>query len=193
MIFPPMYVLRHGQTTWNAEKRIQGSLDSPLTALGEAQARQQNAILVDRDLAKFDALTSPQGRALATAKIALSGLCERIESNPSLAEIGVGVWEGMRRADLPLAESLNETEDGALELYGKAPGGEGFEALYQRCNSFLCQLERPSILVTHGITSRMLRVILMGRDVGDIDLVDGGQGVVFYLKDGAQTKLSLGA
>lgn len=193
MTYPPLYILRHGETVWNAEKRIQGSLDSPLTDLGKTQALQQNSILIERDLEGFDAISSPQGRAVETAGIALSGLFCSIEQDPMLREIGVGAWEGRYRADLPRMSDLTESEDGALDLYQYAPGGEGFDRLYSRCRSFLGMLTRPSVLVTHGITSRMLRVVVMGRDIKDLGAIDGGQGVVFFLKDGVQTKLSIGA
>lgn len=193
MTFPPLYILRHGQTVWNAQKRIQGSLDSPLTDMGKAQARQQNTILRRRDLTGFTAVTSPQGRAVETANIALASCGTTIRQDALLAEIGVGAWEGMYRADLPVTDGTIDSEDGALDLYEKAPDGEGFEALYRRCNVFLTRLDRPAVLVTHGITSRMLRVILLGREISDIDTVDGGQGVVFFLNGGVQTKLSIGA
>ncbi|MGA9251775.1 MAG: histidine phosphatase family protein [Roseobacter sp.] len=50
MTYPPVYILRQGQAVWNAERRIQGNLDSPLTDLGKAQARKQHAIRSGRDL-----------------------------------------------------------------------------------------------------------------------------------------------
>jgi len=190
MTYPPLYILRHGQTVWNSEQRIQGSLDSPLTELGKAQAAQQRVILNDLDLNGFDAVSSPQGRAVETAKIALPEVFLRIRL---LREIGVGAWEGKRRADLPQTTVGTESEDGALGLYQSAPGGEGFDGLHKRCISFLDGLSGPAVLVTHGITSRMLRVVLLGREVCDLGSVDGGQGVVFYLNDGVQTKLSIGA
>lgn len=193
MTYPPLYILRHGQTVWNAQQRIQGSLDSPLTDLGRAQALQQHAILSDRDLTGFDAISSPQGRAVETARIALSGLFPHFDQDPLLCEIGVGIWEGKCRADLPVVTNATDSEDGALDLYQSAPGGEGFDRLCTRCKSFLGSLSRPSVLVTHGITSRMLRLVYLGREAGDLGSVDGGQGVVFHLSDGVQTKLSIGA
>ena len=68
---PPLFLLRHGQTVWNREGRMQGRLDSPLTPLGQVQAARQGAILRANGVA-FPARTSPRGRARTTA--ALAGL-----------------------------------------------------------------------------------------------------------------------
>jgi broad specificity phosphatase PhoE len=193
MHYPPLYILRHGQTTWNAEQRIQGSLDSPLTSLGRSQALCQQRILSGCDLLGFTALSSPQERALETARIALDGLFDRIKTDNDLREIGVGAWEGHLRADLLSQAAIEREEEGALDLYVCAPEGEGFDALHVRCTAFLETLTGPAVLVTHGITSRMLRVILTGRSIDDLGGIDGGQGCVFHIKDGVQVKLTIGA
>ncbi|WP_300029639.1 histidine phosphatase family protein [uncultured Roseobacter sp.] len=191
--FPPLYILRHGQTQWNAEHRVQGRLDSPLTDLGRSQALEQNRILRSLDLTGFRFLSSPQGRAFQTAAIALEGLAMRIDTDPRLAEITVGEYEGRRRSELPGGAAAAESEESALHLYNAAPGGEGFEGLYHRCDSFLSSLDGPSVLVTHGMTSRMLRLILLGQSVDSIGSLPGGQGVVYHLADGIQHRLTLGA
>ncbi|WP_298836213.1 histidine phosphatase family protein [uncultured Roseobacter sp.] len=193
LVYPPLYILRHGQTCWNAEHRVQGRLDSPLTELGRSQAADQGRILRDRDLSGFHFLSSPQGRAFQTAAIALEGLAMRIDTDPRLAEITVGEYEGRRRSELPNGEAAAESEESALHLYDSAPGGEGFAGLRERCVSFLETLSAPSVLVTHGMTSRMLRLIVLGMDVSEIGALPGGQGVVYYLVNGVQHRLTLGA
>ena len=75
---------------WNAENRMQGELDSPLTQKGQMDAARQHEILRTRDLAGFRFFTSPQGRAFQTAAIALAGLAGRIQTDDRLREIGVG-------------------------------------------------------------------------------------------------------
>jgi len=185
--YPPLYVLRHGETAWNAEGRLQGHFDSPLTAIGRAQARAQNSILRSRDLAGFDALSSPQRRAQDTAKLALDGLLQ-YRTSEGLAEIGVGDWAGRRRAEL--MQVCPEARD-TYDLYEHAPNGEGFAALHERCRLFLSHLTGPRVLITHGITSRMLRLIVLGRELEDLRQMQGGQGVVFYLNEGVQHRLKL--
>ena len=184
MVYPPLYILRHGQTVWNAEHRIQGSKDSPLTDKGRAQAEAQREILAAQDLTGFSAYTSPQGRAMSTAQIALRDFNLNLVQDARLAEIGVGDWEGLRREDLVLSEPVDESEESALDLYERAPGGEGFQALRARCQAFLADLKGPSVLVTHGITSRMLRLLALDLDIADIGRVGGGQGVIYFVEGG---------
>jgi probable phosphoglycerate mutase len=191
--FPPVYVLRHGQTEWNAQGRLQGRIDSPLSALGHRQAEAQRRLLARCDLGGFTGYTSPQGRAFHTAALVLSGRVPFIHTDQRLVEIGVGAWEGMHRDDLPPGEVKQQSDEGALDLYERAPGGEGFAALRLRCAEFLKGLDGPAVIVTHGITSRMLRLILLDRDTCEISRLPGGQGVVFSLVDGVQRQLTLGA
>jgi len=87
----------------------------------------------------------------------------------------------------------NESEDGAMDICQSAPSGEGVERLYCCCEVFINGLSQPSVLVTHWVTSRMLRVIPTRRGIGALDAIDGGQGVVFFLNGGVQIKLSIGA
>ncbi|MCV3271060.1 histidine phosphatase family protein [Roseobacter sinensis] len=191
-MYPPLYILRHGQTEWNAQHRIQGGLDSPLTPLGQEQARAQRQILQAQTLDGFRAYASPQGRAVQTAAIALEGLFPQIETDARLAEIGVGAWEGLQRSELKIDGVVDESEESALHLYNRAPGGEGFVALRARCRAFLGTLQTPSVLVTHGITSRMLRLIVLDRDLSEIGMLPGGQGVIYHLENGAMRQLSIG-
>jgi len=187
--FPDIYVLRHGETEWNAQKRMQGALNSPLTARGVAHAEAQGRIMAKRDLDGFDVIVSPQGRAFQTAAIALGPLVGRLRTDDDLAEILVGEWSGKLRSELPSFPDAEETPDGVLALYDYAPRGEGFGGLKARCLGFLNRLERPAVLVTHGITSRMLRTLHLGRDIDALGDLPGGQGVVFHLSEGAHSVL----
>lgn len=186
---PEMFILRHGETEWNAEGRMQGALNSPLTDAGRAQAARQAEILQGFDLDHFDILISPQGRAFETAAIALARQVTHLRTDDRLREIGVGDWAGKVRSALPGADAFVDGPDGALELYEYAPGGEGFDALEVRCMDFLASLARPTVLVTHGITSRMLRAIVTGTGRGGLATIGGGQGVVYHLQDSLQKRL----
>jgi broad specificity phosphatase PhoE len=184
---PPLYILRHGETEWNRQGRLQGRFDSALTPEGIAQARAQQSILRRCELSRFAAITSPQGRARETARIALEGLITPINEDSALSEIGLGEWAGKYRAEL-IAQS--GARDG-FDLYEMAPDGEVFASLHRRCEAFLRGLRGPSVLVTHGITSRMLRLILMDRPLKALRDMRGGQGVVFHIEDGKQKRLTL--
>ncbi|MEP3945019.1 histidine phosphatase family protein [Ascidiaceihabitans sp.] len=190
MNFPELYVLRHGETEWNAQNRMQGTLNSPLTDLGIEQARRQGQIFQGIDLKGFSILSSPQGRAFQTAALALAGRVDHIHTDKRLMEIGVGEWAGRIRSELAPPDQFEDTPDGALELYELAPGGEGFAALEQRCKALLSDLSGPTVMVTHGITSRVLRATVLGLGLAGMAQMPGGQGVVYHLKDGVQKRLS---
>tara|TARA_B110000908_G_scaffold165885_1_gene216053 strand:+ start:2314 stop:2883 length:570 start_codon:yes stop_codon:yes gene_type:complete len=189
-MYPELYVLRHGETLWNAEGRMQGGMNSPLTPLGTDQAARQAEILSAIDLSRFAVLCSPQGRAFETAAIALARQVNNIQTDSRLREIEVGEWQGRVRSELAEPGEFEDTPDGALELYERAPGGEGFAALEVRCKEFISSLQGPSVLVTHGITSRMIRATVLGAGRSGLAQMPGGQGVVYHLKDGVQKRLS---
>ena len=185
--FPEFYILRHGETEWNRAGRMQGALDSPLTSEGRAQAERQGAILARLDLSAFRWVSSPQGRAMDTARIAARGRV--IETDPRLAEIGVGDWTGLARAEIAaraphLADSFED-----LSWYDHAPGGEGIVALEARVSAFIVARTTPTIVVTHGITSRVMRCLLQGMPGDAYASLTGGQGVVYHVKDGQQERL----
>jgi len=185
MTFPEIYVLRHGETEWNAQDRMQGWLNSPLTAKGLMDAARQHEIMRGQNLAGFDVVSSPSGRAFQTAGIALGPLVEEIQTDKRLREIGVGEWAGRLRAGLPQFEE----PDGYLQQYDQAPGGEGMSGLEKRVSGFLADVSGPMVLITHGVTSRMLRWLVIGEAALDGPGPNGGQGCVYHLKEGVQTLL----
>lgn len=187
--WPEVYVLRHGQTEWNAVGRMQGGLDSALTPEGRAQAARQGRILASRDLEGFEAWCSPQGRAIATAAIAVVGRVAQIRSDDRLREIGIGAWEGRLRRDIAELAGAGDATDAGLLAYDLAPHGEGLAALRARCRAFLADRAAPMVIVTHGITSRVMRLVLTGGTLSEIARIGGGQGVVYHIKDGIQTVL----
>ncbi|WP_439156550.1 histidine phosphatase family protein [Yoonia sp.] len=188
-MFPELYILRHGETLWNAQDRMQGGLNSPLTDKGRAQAARQADLLDERELSGFNAFCSPQGRAFETAGIAVAPRIATIRTDDRLREIGVGAWQGRLRSELVVTGPMQDSPDGPLALYEQAPGGEGFDLLEVRCRAFLADLSGPAIVVTHGITSRMLRAIALGLGQSGLAQLPGGQGVIFHIKDGTQTQL----
>lgn len=182
--FPELYVLRHGETEWNRQGRWQGVLDSPLTETGREQARAVGALLTEIGVtpSTHRFFVSPQGRARQTARIVLDDAAEPV-TDDRLSEIGVGDWAGMRRDEIIAAAGLPPGTD-FLEHYRVAPGGEPFEALYARVAAFLSDLTGPSVVVTHGITSRFLRAAALGWGVDRVGELPGGQGVVHRVRDG---------
>lgn len=182
--YPKIWFLRHGETEWNREGRLQGRKDSPLTDRGRAQARVQARIMrpvLDEVAAGPGGFfASPLGRARQTAEIALHG--RPFTTDPRLAEIATGAWEGRLRAEVA-------TGARDLFLYAGAPGGEGLEALQARVTDFLDDLPGPSVVVSHGLLGKVLRGCVQGLDAAGMDGLSNLQGCVYLLEDGRETLL----
>lgn len=151
---PALYLLRHGQTQYNLERRVQGHCDSPLTELGVAQAHAAGAWLAAQGVGFERIFSSPLGRALATAEVAREELlaaglpAPRVEPVDGLIERSYGSFEGGPAADVP-AELWDPGE--TLVPYG----GEGSAALRGRIVDTLTTLmlssDAESVLaVSHG-------------------------------------------
>lgn len=137
---PTLYLLRHGQTEFNLQKRVQGRCDSPLTELGVAQAHAAASWLVGRGI-HFDRLcTSPLGRARSTIEAVREDLVASgdadvpaIEPIRGLMERSYGPFEAGPAAEVP-CELWDPGE--ALVPYG----GEGSRELRERIVSTLTEL-----------------------------------------------------
>jgi broad specificity phosphatase PhoE len=155
----PVYLLRHGETEWNRDGRYQGRLDSPLTMRGRDQARAMGDLLAAsiEDAAAFTLVSSPLGRAVATAAILADRLGLPVTSDARLREISLGAWDGRSRTEI--AERFPALVQGATryDWYFRAPDGESFEAAAARLNGWIESLAGPTIAVTHGLASRILR------------------------------------
>ncbi|MCG7630519.1 histidine phosphatase family protein [Epibacterium sp. MM17-32] len=189
--FPKIWFLRHGETEWNAEGRIQGQLESDLTEAGQQQARRQ-AELIDTVLAaetvQPPAIVSPLRRAQQTARIALGGL--RFVTDARLAEVQAGVFQGLTRHDIaqryPQIHARAETN---LDLFCSAPEGEGYGGLHARVLDLLRALEAPTVLVAHGLWGQVLRGIICGLDYEEMAALPNEQGCIYVLDEGAETVL----
>jgi broad specificity phosphatase PhoE len=102
-----------------------------------------------------------------------------------LREIGVGDWAGRNRSELPMLGG----PDPYMAQYEMAPNGEGLAAVEARVADFLIGLTGPTVLITHGITSRVIRNAVVGPPALVNPSIHGGQGCVYHLKDGVQELL----
>jgi 2,3-bisphosphoglycerate-dependent phosphoglycerate mutase len=146
-------LVRHGQSTWNREHRIQGQLDPPLSAEGRAQAELLSRRLAGRRFAGFYA--SDLKRAWETAQVIGAAIGAEPEPDRGVREIYLGAWEGLRTDEL--AQRFPDawarwTEKPDWDL---VPGGEGAAPFEARVASALdAILERHAhgdiLVVTHG-------------------------------------------
>ena len=160
-----VYLVRHGETQWNAERRIQGQSDSPLTAKGEQQARQVAERA--RTLGITHIISSDLGRTQQTARIIADACGCDIILDPRLRELDMGVLE-KRHVDSLTDEEVgwrrtlvNGTEDGRI------PDGESMQELSVRVQAALGDcLKLPEgsrpLLVSHGIALGCLVSTILG-------------------------------
>ncbi len=182
--WPKIWFLRHGQTYWNAERRIQGQLESDLTPLGLRHAQAQARIL-QQGLPCF---VSPLGRAQQTARIALSDVA--FQNDDRLAEAHAGDWQGLLREDVIRDHAATLPADiSALELFLAAPGGEGFDAFEGRIAAFLDTLTVPSVIVAHGLLGQVLRGLIRGLARAEMGTLPNEQACVYVLEEGRETVL----
>ncbi|WP_395541343.1 histidine phosphatase family protein [Neotabrizicola sp. sgz301269] len=182
-----LYLLRHGETEWNREGRIQGSLNSPLTDRGLSQARQQAAILKRalQHAGRLSYYSSPLPRARQTAAIALDGTLPILE--PRLRELDCGAWEALSPEERALRDpELVRACVTDFDLYRSAPGGEGLEALEQRLRAFLEDVRGPSVIVAHKVVLIILRGLLTNLPRERWESIEASQGTVIRVSDGQE-------
>ena len=158
--------MRHGQSTWNQEHRIQGQLDPPLSDEGRQQAALVGARLGGRSFAGFYA--SDLKRALETAQVIGASLGLAPEPNESLREIFLGAWEGLRTEEI--ADRFPEAWACWVEKpdWDCVPQGEGAAAFDARVGSALEEIltRHPHgdvLVVTHGGVIQVALHRIVGR------------------------------
>ena len=160
----PIFLLRHGETEWNAIGRIQGRLDSPLTARGFRQAAALGAALhATLNGASIELRSSPLGRARETASIVATALgisaCH-IRIDERLRELSWGRWDGMTHAEIEAAVPGTMAARYADHWAHVPPDGESYEMGAARIAGLLEELRasaQPVVLISHGAVSRVIR------------------------------------
>ncbi|HEX8416958.1 MAG TPA: histidine phosphatase family protein [Methylobacterium sp.] len=166
MTAPVLYFVRHGQTDWNAEGRLQGQRDTDLNAEGLAQAgeaaRRLQAVAGD-GLREADFVASPLNRTRRTMeglRTALDLPPDGYRLDPRLKEIGFGDWEGSTWAEIRRRDGARATARDR-DRWGYRPPGEGGESyamLVERVAPALADLRGPTVMVAHGGIARAILV-----------------------------------
>jgi broad specificity phosphatase PhoE len=182
-------LLRHGESTWNERKLVQGQLDDArLSAEGKSQASAVAETL--RDFTFQWIVTSDLTRARETAAIVDDALGLEVAIAPALRERSYGVYEGRPVSELP--SSMTGIEDGrVVDPSARPEGGESLDDLYGRCAKFVDSLRRAGnerlLLVTHGGTIRAIRAYCEGRVMQDLAWDDVANCSVWPIDIGART------
>lgn len=190
----PLIFIRHGQTDWNKEGRLQGGQDIPINETGVWQAarngRRLKGVFEDEafDLEDFTFVASPLGRCIRTMGLVREGLDldpqSGFDRDDRLKEITFGAWEGKTFEELQALDSQAVTTREANKWGFVPPGGESYEMLSTRMRPWLESLDRPTIAVSHGGVSRVVRGLLFDLDKDEIPRLDVPQDKIYLVQDG---------
>lgn len=153
-----LYMIRHGETMWNALRKIQGSADIELNQNGIALAKITGEKLLD---VPFDlAISSPLKRAYKTAQLALGGRDIPIYTDDRLKEIDFGAMEGEAVLNAPPEHPFSVFFRDAYHFV-PAEGGESIQQLIARTGEFYQELiarpelqDKTILIATHGCALR---------------------------------------
>ncbi|MEP9385763.1 histidine phosphatase family protein [Mesorhizobium sp. KR9-304] len=188
---PPLcYFVRHGQTGWNAELRLQGQADTDMTDLGRSQAVRNGRRLAGQIASPgdFDFVASPLKRTRETMELirAEMGLPPQgYRTDPRLMEVHFGDWQGFTYPELE-ARQPGSTAARFQNKWGfvaPGPGGESYQMLLDRVKPWFEAIERPTICVTHGGVIRTLFRLVEEMPVSEVAAMDVAQDRVLRLKD----------
>jgi broad specificity phosphatase PhoE len=196
---PVIYYIRHGETSWNAEGKLQGAQDIALNDLGRKQAAEAGTILAGlfardgRSKSSLSFVASPLIRARATMELVRGELKLPLAGyalDDRLREIGYGQWEGSTLPEMQVADpelfARRQTEKWTVA----PPGGESYVAVQARMQDWYASLQADTVAVAHGGTARALMVALgIETPLSAADLTIE-QGAVYVFRDGGLEKYS---
>jgi probable phosphoglycerate mutase len=196
---PTIYYIRHGETQWNADGRLQGAQDVPLNDTGRKQAAHAGAVLANlfarhgRDRRALPFVSSPLGRARTTMELVRGVLDLPVEDyaiDDRLREIGYGTWEGSTLAEMQLADPELFAKRQLEKWTVAPPGGESYLAVQRRMTDWYGAIGGDTVTVAHGGTARALMVALgfeTPQSAADLTIE---QGAVYVFHDGGLEKYS---
>ncbi len=196
---PTIYYIRHGETEWNAQGRLQGVRDIPLNDLGRKQAVAAGGILAElfkrdgRSDVSLPFVASPLVRARSTMELVREALKlppSDYATDDRLREIGYGQWEGstldeVRQAD-PDLFAARERDKWTVP----PPGGESYVSVQARISDWYGQRKTDTVAVAHGGTARALMVALGFATPEKAANLTIEQGAVYVFGDGRLSKYS---
>jgi broad specificity phosphatase PhoE len=187
-----LFLVRHGETDWNREGRLQGGQDIPLNALGRMQAEEAGNRLraLTPDFARLDYVSSPMERARDTMTILRRELGlppDDFRIDERLRELTFGAWEGftwreIRKSERELAQARERDKWGFVP-----PGGESYRMLAERVRPALEALAPDTVLVSHGGVARAVLALIGAVDTIEAARVEIWQGKILVVEGGKAT------
>ena len=160
---PLVYFVRHGETSWNAEGRLQGQADTDISEKGRQQATRNGELLRDllTDPQAFDFVASPLRRTRETMErvrraMGLDPVAYRTDDR--LKELHFGDWQGFTYTELELSDPGSSARR-AKDKWNFVPPGEhaeSYQMLLERVRPVIEGFVTPTVCVTHGGILRTL-------------------------------------
>ncbi len=200
----PIYLFRHGETEWNAEKRAQGHLDSPLTEAGREQARAMGRKLAhELEAAGYRSAdvvvrASPLGRVRETLALAAEAGSLRPDEqcfDHRLREMSWGDWDGLTIAEIE-ARWPGAVAARRLDHWNYLPpAGENYVMAADRAKAALDDIAvlaagQPVAVFAHGAIGRVLRGLFLGVPNTEIVTMDQPQDAFYRLHRGTAAKVA---
>lgn len=165
-----LYFVRHGETEWNKEGRLQGWLDSALTHNGIHQIKRLREHLYGIEFQQLYASTSKRSYETATL---LVGEHSQIKTDTRLQEIHLGGWQGKRIVDIEKDDGERYVAYCNDPINYKPDSGESFRQVMERMNDFFKDCvethQRGNVLVvSHGVAIRALILSLLNLPIHQI-------------------------
>jgi probable phosphoglycerate mutase len=194
---PLFYFVRHGETDWNVERRLQGGRDIPLNDRGRRQAAQCGRTLREliasrsKTPSDFAFMSSPLSRASETMEIVRSALGMPpldFATEPRLAELSFGRWEGMTYREIAAADHTVLKVRERNKWNFRPPDGESYADLLARVTAWHAGVTGDVVVTAHGGVARAVMVLFGVRTPADASRGDVEQGVVFEFAPGAMKR-----
>jgi probable phosphoglycerate mutase len=159
-----LFLIRHGQTDWNIEGRIQGSYDSELNDTGIRQAKELSRKIIEADYKLSKIYTSKQKRAVKTAQILSEAVGVDYILLEGLEEINLGKWEGLSWTEV-IEKFPNEYEEWYdNRRYAKSHKGESYQDMLERILAAIHKIieenDNDVTVVTHSAVIMSLQCYL---------------------------------
>ena len=149
-----LFLIRHGQTDWNVEGKIQGSADIELNKTGIKQAEELSHKVLEAGYKFSKIYSSPQKRAVKTAEILSEVNKVDYISIAGLEEINLGEWEGLSWTEVKEKYPTEYEEWYINRRYTKPPKGEAYEDMLQRVLKSIYKIisenSKDVVIVTHS-------------------------------------------
>jgi broad specificity phosphatase PhoE len=191
-----LYIVRHGETDWNKEGRIQGRLNSQLTEKGRHNAKVLGERLKDIDFAKI--ITSPSGRTIETTELIVKDRDMLVQTNERIMEMDMGPWQGLLKSEIRAQyPEAYECFMNRPELY-QNENAESFIDIYKRAVDFLHELKSSNqtgnlLIISHGLFIKALFLTIKGIEIKDFwtEPTVEGTSLSIVKIDATETKLLL--